>query len=230
MVGLDVGGENSARHRPDSRDRMYLSAHTLTMGALWYTIQQKMGPDEQLQLIRCHKYEPHEEIVEKDLIIHAIPDIIDGGYSMYSPQKLKDGKAACELFHATVQFHYWIEAGMVYFYAFRSLDFSFGVPILEEDNVEAAHPVSPLDVLLKKNSSRWWAAKHYMSTAADVSEGREFSLKTFLRTVKDHDDHSIIFDKSRDLVFIEVQNAVVDKNIPDFPLNNDEVWQFLLCG
>jgi hypothetical protein len=149
---------------------------------------------------------------------------------MYSPKSLKDGRAACDLFYANIQFHYWIQAGTIFFHAFNSLKFSFGIPILEEDNVDSISPISPLKVLLKKNSSRWWATRHYMSTAADISCGRDFDLENFMRTVKDHEDHSIIFDKSRNLVYIEVQDAVVNKSFPDFLQNKSEVWEFLLCG
>lgn len=236
-VGLKVGGENLTRHRPDSTDEMFLSAHTLTMGAFWYCIQQNWGKDEHLQLIRCEDYVAIDEVVEKELIIHAIPDLIDGCYSMYSPKSLKNGRAACELFHANVQFLYWIEGGMMFFQTLeKSLNFTFGVPILEEDHIitelDNMHPIiSPLKVLLKKNSSRWWAVKHFMSTVADVTEGRgDSDLQAFMRTVKDHEDHEIIFDESANLVFIKVKDAIVEKNFPDFCRDEKEKWEFLLCG
>jgi hypothetical protein len=235
MIGLDVGGTNPKKHLPDSSQRLFLSSHTLTMGALWYAIGDKWSTDEELQLIRSQDYAPSEEVVEKELIVHAIPDVLDGGYSMYSPESLTHGKAACELYHATVKFQYWIEGGMMFFYAFPSLQFSFGVPILDEDLVppETTDPTDPLQILLKKNSSRWWAIKHYMSTAADVSEGREFSLQSFMRSAKDHEDHTIVLDKSRGdvpLVYIQVQDAVVEKCFPDFSRKEKDVWHFLLCA
>lgn len=230
-VGLMVGGKNTRRHLPDSTDKMFLSAHTLTMGALWYAIQQKWGNDEHVQLMRYEDYVTSDGIVEKELIIHAIPDLIDGCYSMYSPESLEKGRAACELFHATVPFLFWIEGGMMLFQTLQTLSFSFGVPILEEDQVAEREQISPLRVLLKKNSSRWWAVKHFMSTAADISEGRgDFKLDTFLRTVKDHEDHEIIFDGSRNLVFIQVKDAIVEKNFPDFNRDETRKWEFLLCG
>jgi hypothetical protein len=200
------------------------------LGALWYAIQDKWSTDEELQLIRCQDYAPSDEVLEEELIIHAIPDVLDGGYSLYSPQSLRQGMAACELFHATVEFHYWIETGLMFFQAFKSLNFTFGVPILDEDHVSETHATNPLAILLKKNSSRWWAVKHYMSTAADVAEGREFNLESFMRSAKDHEDHTIIQDTSRDLVYIQVQDAVVEKNFPDFARDDSEVWKFLLCG
>jgi hypothetical protein len=230
-VGLDLGGESDMKHRPDSRDRMYLSAQALTVGSLWYTIQEKFGTDEQLQLIRCQDFNPSDAVSEKDLITHAIPDIMDGGYSVYSPKSLKDGRAACELYHATVQFYFWIDGGLLLFEAFHSLNFAFGVPILKEDHVfDTTEPIHPLAMLLKKNSSRWWAVKHYMSNAADAREGRDFNMKNFLRSSKDHEDHSVVLDESRNLVYIKVQDAIVDKKFPDFPKNENEPWQFLLCG
>jgi hypothetical protein len=236
MVGLTVGGTHPKPHRSDSDQRLFLSAHTLTLGSLWYVIQDKWSVDEELQLVRCPDYAPKDEVVEKELITHAIPDVLDGGYSLYSPESLRHGQAACELFHATVHFRYWIEEGMMMFRAVP-LKFTFGVPILDEDkildenNVEAAAtPVCPLLVLLKKNSSRWWAVKHYMSTAADVAEGREFQMEGFMRSAKDHEDHTIVHDKSRELVYIDVQDAVIDKSFPDFSRNEGGVWKFLLCG
>ena len=118
----------------------------------------------------------------------------------------------------------------MYFRAFQSLDFTFGVPILEEDHVTETHQSSPLQVLLKKNSSRWWAIKHYISTAADVAEGRDFNLESFMRSAKDHEDHTIVRDEENELVYIDVQDAVVETNFPDFARNDKETWQFLLCG
>jgi hypothetical protein len=231
-VGLDVGGKNPKPHRPDSDQRLFLSAHTLTKGALWYVIQDKWSSDEELHLVRCQDYVDSEEMIEKEVIVHAIPDIMDGGYSLYSPQSLKHGKAACELFHANVKFQYWIEKGMMYFHATAALDFAFGVPILEEDNVSDQDPTSPLKVLLKKNSSRWWATKHYMSNAADVNEGVAFNMEAFLRSSKDHDDHTIVLDNSGELpvVSIEVQDAISDKSFPDLKREKSESWQFLLCA
>ena len=230
MVGLDVGGKHPRPHRPDSTQRLFLSAHTLTLGALWYVIQDKWSTDEELQLVRCQDFATSDEVIEKELITHAVPDVLDGGYSLYSPESLRQGKASCELFHATVDFRYWIQNGTMYFHAFQTLNFSFGVPILDEDNVVETLPTSPLLILLKKNSSRWWAIKHYMSTAADVAEGREFNLESFMRTAKDHEDHTIVQDKSHDLVYIEVQDAVIEKNFPDFARDNCKTWKFLLCG
>jgi hypothetical protein len=232
-VGLDVGGKNPQPHRPDSDQRLFLSAHTLTKGALWYVIQDKWSTDEELHLMRCQDYVATEEVMEKEVILHAIPDILDGGYSLYSPQSLKQGKAACELFHANVKFEYWIEKGMMYFHATAALDFAFGVPILEEDNVSGQDPVSPLKVLLKKNSSRWWATKHYMSNAADIIEGVTFNMEAFMRSSKDHEDHTIVLDKSDGeltVVYIEVQEAVVDKKFPELRRDESESWQFLLCA
>lgn len=230
-IGLDLGGESSNENRPDSRERTYISAQGLTVGSMWYTFQQKWGGDERLQLVRCQDFNPNDPNSEKDLIIHAIPDITDGIYSVYSPKSLKQGKAACEQYHATVLFHFWIAGGILFVQAFDSLSFSFGVPILEEDRIDStAEPFHPLEVLLNKNSSRWWAIKHYMSNAADVKEGEEFNMANFLRSSKDHEDHSIILDEPRNLVYIQVQDAVVDKNFPDLPKDETEPWEFLLCG
>jgi hypothetical protein len=83
---------------------------------------------------------------------------------------------------------------------------------------------------MDKNSSRWWSIKHVMSNFADRQEGRPFVMEDFLRKVKDHYDHIIVYEKSRNLVYIEVRNAVVDENFPDVPKREDELWQFILCG
>eukprot|EP00980_Cylindrotheca_fusiformis_P002099 scaffold473_cov132-Cylindrotheca_fusiformis.AAC.4 len=230
-IGLDIGGESAVKHRADSRDRMFISAQSLTIGSLWYTVQHKWGVDEQLQLVRCQDFTPSDNVDEQELIVHAIPDVKDKGYCLYSPKSLKDGRATSELYHASITFYFWITDGLIFFEAFESLSFSFAVPILEEDYVDdTSEPYNPLAVLLKKNSSRWWAIKNYMAHAADVKQGRAFNMESFLRSSKDHEDHSVIFDMSRNLVFIQVEAAVVDNKFPDFPKDVNAPWKFLLCG
>lgn len=263
-ICLTIGGQHPKPYRPDSSTRLYLSAHTLSMGALWYAIHDKEWcADEELQILRSADYEattsshsertkdcegipienvdPEEDenvepnrtglISERDVVIHAIPEILDGGYSLYSPEGLKSGEATCALHHATIPCNYWIEDGFLMFHAIASLDFKFAVPILEEDQVDHAAPqVEPLSILLKKNSSRWWAIKHYMSTAADVEDGRDFQMESFLRNSKDHEDHTIIYDDEKKLVKISVKDAVVDGAFPNVPYDKDAVWKFLLCG
>jgi len=232
-VGLDIGGTSPIKHTPDSKDRMYLSSQALTMGALWYAIQQKWGNDEKLQLYRCRDYSTKDERTTRTtrLIVHAIPDICDGPCSLYSPERLKDGRAACELHHINVRFHFWVVNGVLCFQALDSIPFSFGVPMLEEDNAAGMKdPVDCLKVLLKKNSSRWWAVKHYMSVAAEIQAGTVIKVEDFMKTAKDHEDHTILRDESRDLVYIQVQDAIVEKRIPDYPKNEDAKWEFLSCG
>ena len=123
-----------------------------------------------------------------------------------------------------------------------SCNFIFGVPILVEDSLDhtffsttqrnslGRSVCFPLQALMDKNSSRWWSIKHFMSNVADTQEGRPFIMEDFLRKVKDHDDHVIVYEKSRNLVYIEVRNALVDADFPDVPKREDEPWQFILCG
>ncbi|KAL3941001.1 MAG: hypothetical protein SGBAC_004578 [Bacillariaceae sp.] len=103
--------------------------------------------------------------------------------------------------------------------------------MLEEDNAAGIKdPVDCLKVLLRKNSSRWWAAKHYMLVAADIRAGSVIKIEDFMRTAKDHEDHTIIRDEAKNLIYIKVQDAVVEKQIVDYPKNKEEVWEFLFCG
>ncbi|CAJ1958734.1 unnamed protein product [Cylindrotheca closterium] len=256
-IGLDIGGTSNIKHTPDSKDRMYLSSQALTMGALWYAIQQKWGNYEKLQLYKCqnyhaqkhctattitnnhkhHQHHQHHGQPQDDratpLIIHAIPDICDGLCSLYSPKSLKDGRAACELHHINIKFHFWVLGGLLCFKAnMSSVPFAFGVPMLEEDKAGGIKDptVDCLKVLLKKNSSRWWAVKHYMSVAASIQSGNVIKIEDFMRTVKDHEDHTIIRDDSKNLVYIQVQDAVVENGIADHPKNENEVWEFMFCG
>lgn len=83
---------------------------------------------------------------------------------------------------------------------------------------------------MAKNSSRWWAIKHYFSTAADAEDGREFHMDTFLRNSKDHEDHLVVYEKENMFVHITVRDAVVDKNVPDVPRRMEDVWTFSICG
>lgn len=264
-VCLTVGGSNeSCSHRPDSPDsarRLYLSAHTLSMGALWYAIHDREWCiDEQLQVFPSSDYTPNNvrsknnncsnsaldvsdrtkvrlwssrisDISEREVIVHAVPSILDGGYSLYAPESLLDGRAECALHHASISCRYWIEKGTLIFHAFESLPFMFGVPVLEEDAVDHSKgQTEPLAVFLKKNSSRWWAIKHYFSTAADADDGRDFQMDTFIQNSKDHEDHTVIYEKDTKMVRIVVKDAVVDKYVPDVSWKESAVWKFMMCG
>lgn len=263
-ICLTVAGQDPKPYRPDSSTRLYLSAHNLSSGSLWYSIHDKEWcADEELHILPSAEF-PYLNgstttgnsetvtlesertttssdgdvaegqslqnigfISERELVIHAIPDILDGGYSLYSPQSLKQGEAACMLHHVTIPCYFWIQDGLMIFQAFQSLKFKFGVPILEEDLVDpGASQVAPLEILLAKNSSRWWAIKHYMSNAVDVEEGKTVNMEVFLRNSKDHEDHTIVYDKEKELVYIVVQDAVVETKFPDVPWNKDAVWKF----
>jgi hypothetical protein len=236
IVGLDIGGTSPIKDTPDSKDRMFLSSHALRVGALWYAIQHKWGNDEKLQLYKCQDYyNTCKNHCQNDratrLIVHAIPDICDGPCSLYSPKSLKDGRAACELHNFNIKFQFWVVDGLLCFQAQNSVPFAFGVPMLEEDNAAGIkYPVDYLKVLLKKNSSRWWAVKHYMSVAADTQSGSVIKVDDFMRTAKDHEDHTIIRDESKNLIYIQVQDAIVENGIAGHPKNEDEVWEFLFCG
>ncbi len=258
-ICLTVGGQHPNPCRPDSSNRLYLSAHKLLTGALWYAVHDKeWSMDEELHLLRsvdCLESSGHSKIgsksflhskhsgrwgnhvkddktlSERDLIIHAIPEIMDGCYSLYSPESLKQGQATCALHHTTIPCYYWIQDGQLLFHAFEALKFTFAVPILEEDQVDhKGCQTEPLSVLLTKNSSRWWAIKYYISTAADVEEGRTFQMETFLRNSKDHEDHTILFDEEKKAVQITVQDAIVDKKFPNVARDDHAIWIFLLSG
>lgn len=201
---------------------------------------------------------------QRDLMIHSAPDIMDHGYYLYSPQSLEEGPAIVEVYHAKLHFHFWIKRGYMFFEivnesheasgvkamdgvddtvsVVHQLDFTFAVPILEEDCMEpirqqqhqsngtyARDCCRPLKKLMGRNSSRWWSIKHFMSNAADAKEGRPFIMADFLSKVKDHDDHVIVHDPASNLVYIYVKNAVVDTGFPDCP-RHATPWQFVLCG
>jgi hypothetical protein len=256
-VCMTVGGSLEIPYGPDSSTRLYLSAHELSMGALWYTFRDRESCiDEDLYVYQSSEYIAIDDksriqssaldssersknsplnsdrgISERDVIVHAIPSIMDGGYLFYAPESLRDGQAECELHHAAIPCHFWIEDGMFIFHAYQSLPFKFGVPVLEEDAVDHNKgQTEALAVLLAKNSSRWWAIKHYFSTAANVEEGREFHMDIFLRNSKDHEDHLVVYEKENKFVHIIVGDAVVDKNIPDVPRRMGDVWRFSICG
>jgi hypothetical protein len=203
-------------------------------------------------------------IQQRNLMIHAAPDIMDHGYYLYSPQSLQEAPAVVEVYHAKLDFYFWIRRGYMYFKivdehhhggddltkdtnqhetnrsALHQIDFTFAVPILEEDCMDHMEASStgqqhtrescrPLKILKERNSSRWWSIKHFMSNAADAKEGRSFVMTEFLTKVKDHDDHIIVHDPNCNMVYIYVKNAAVDTRYPDLPRSNVP-WQFLLCG
>jgi hypothetical protein len=226
-IGLCVGGENSRANQPDSKQRLLLS---VTVDDSWHVTKDFWDTDEQLQFIP-HRDDERETIVEKNLIVHAIPDVCDRGmYLLYNPDSLKHGSSACEGSHAIVKFHFWIEDGTMKFRALN-LSFTFGVPILEEDKVIVTKQASPLVALFDKNSARWGSIKYYMATAADVGEGRSLDMDIFMRGVKEHEDHTIVRDLSGGLVQIQVQDSIIDTNSPSFQLDADgPAWEFVLCA
>lgn len=198
---------------------------------------------------------------QRKLLVHAAPDVMDHGYYLYSPGSLLRAPAMVEVYHAKLEFHFWIKRGYMFFKIVSEqlvgnlvkdidqdgsifspvhhLDFTFAVPILKEDDMNhtqvdgelsrSREPCLPLKILMERNSSRWWSIKHFMSNAADAKEGRPFVMTEFLAKVKDHDDHTIVYDTAAKLVYIDVKNAAVDTQFPD--LSRSIVpWQFLLCG
>jgi hypothetical protein len=226
-IGLCVGGENGRANQPDSQQRLLLSA---TADSSWHVTTDFWDTNEQLHLIPSRDYD-RETIVEKNLIVHAIPDVCDRGmYLLYNADSLKYGSSACEGSHAIVKFRFWIEEGTMKFRALN-LPFTFGVPILEEDKVIVTNQASPLVALFDKNSARWGSIKYYMATAADVGEGRSLDMDIFMRGVKEHEDHTVVQGVSGRLVQIQVQDSIIDTNSPSFRLDADgPVWEFVLCA
>jgi hypothetical protein len=252
-IGLSVGGENPKARQPDSDQRCLLScfrptttesSHSPPAPPSWCVRQEEWGPNEKLQLLQCnHHHQDHHHVpapqdnnnaTEKELIIHAIPEVCDEGeYLLHSPTSRKDGSVYCEGYHVVVDFHFWIEAGVMYFCA-PALPFCLGIPILDSDvameqSSSSSSSVSPLANLLEIKSARWGCVIYYMAVAADVSEGKSLDMERFLSRVTDHEDHKVVFNGAKDLVYIDVRGKRVLKNyMPALPRDDSSVWQIIL--
>jgi hypothetical protein len=127
-----------------------------------------------------------------------------------------------------VDFHFWIEAGVMYFCA-PALPFCLGIPILDSDVAMEPSSVSPLANLLEIKSARWGCVIYYMAVAADVSEGKSLDMERFLSRVTDHEDHKVVFNGAKDLVYIDVRGKQVEKNyMPALSRDENSVWQIIL--
>lgn len=230
-VGLSVGGQNSKPRQPDSNNRGLLSCLPTHYperrgGSNWCVLTDSWGQNEKLQLLPNSKFVPGDDIQERELAVHAIPEVCDEGeYLLHSPWSRHYGEVTCEGYHVTVDFTFWIENGIMNFDAL-ALPFSMGIPILETD--ERSLGVSPLANLLEIKSARWGCVIYYMAVAADVSEGKSLDMQRFLRRVTDHRDHMVHHDEETQRVNIRVKNKEVRRNAPPLRRAPDEIWKFIL--
>lgn len=253
-VALTVGGTNPRARQPDSDIRGFLSCAKEARDTLWYVINAK-SPEIQLFTIQnCSQHDRDDDVPEKDLIVHAIPDVCDEGeYLLHSPKSSRNGSICCEGYHVIVNFHFWIDKGIMYFEA-PVLPFSLGIPILETD-VLSAQQSCPLANLLDIKSARWGCVIYYMAgtfsknlisslvfvlilqssvrnffdpVAADVGEGKRLDMNRFLTRVTDHRDHKVMTNEERDHVYIDVQNKIICTNVASVPKDVNEIWRFIL--
>jgi hypothetical protein len=236
-IGLLGGGENPKLRQPDSDQRGLLSclpssSSSTCRSPSWCTLDDEWGQNEKIQLLKCQDFVPRDDVKEKHLEIYAIPEVCDEGeYLLHSPWSQNDGAVGCEGYHVTVNFHFWIHAGLMYFYA-PLLPFSLGIPILDTD--EDGSPchiygkLSPLANLLEIKSARWGCVIYYMAVAADVSEGKSLDMERFLGRVTDHRDHTVVYNTDDQMINIDVCNKKVNTQAPALARDNDAVWKFIL--
>jgi len=264
-IGLSVGGTNSRPRLPDSKERNLLSClppqewgaaeagnpNTNTNNnneedggsSSWCVVQNEWGTNERLQLIPVDQFVPGPDVQEKELSIHAIPEACDEGeYLLHSPASLQDGLATCDGFHVIVNFEFWMEKGVMNFYA-PALPFALGIPILESDYCTDRNgdyqpwnssTTGPISNLLDIKSARWGCLIYYMAVAADVTEGKTLDIGRFLRRVTDHDDHTVKINERMDYVYIDVKGKKVNQKAPEIPRdfcsdsNTATSWCFVL--
>jgi hypothetical protein len=225
-VGLTVGGENPKPRQPDSDQRCLLSCLPASGQPSWCVLQEEWGEHEKLQLLPCQQYVPGDDVAEKAIIVHAIPEVCDEGeYLLHNPNSTMNGSVYCEGYHVIVDFHFWIEQGVMHFCS-PALPFTLGIPVLETDVPQSN--VSLLANLLEIKSARWGCVIYYMAVAADVSEGKTLDIQRFLRRVTDHQDHTVVVNEAKDLVYIDVRNKQVNTGTPALPCDKSAVWKFIL--
>jgi hypothetical protein len=251
-VGLLVGGNNPHPRLPDSHERTLLSCrHNVDdpspsmadednnsnnvnnsntsrspSTATWCTVQSEWGIHERLQLLPVDQFVPGPDVDEKELNVHAIPEACDEGeYLLHSPASLRDGLPVCDGFHVIVKFDFWMEKGVMNFYA-PVLPFALGIPILESDYCTdsdghcrpwSAKTTGPISNLLDIKSARWGCLIYYMAVAADITEGKTLDMDRFLRRVTDHEDHTVRINQRMDYVYIDVKGKKVNQNAPEIP-------------
>jgi hypothetical protein len=229
-VGLTVGGENPKPRQPDSDQRCVLSCFPGSSPGepSWCVLQDEWGDHEKLQLLPCPQYIPGENmnVAEKDIIVHAIPEVCDEGeYLLHNPNSTINGSVCCEGYHVIVDFHFWIDQGVMHFCS-PALPFTLGIPVLDTD--VPLHNISLLANLLEIKSARWGCVIYYMAVAADVNEGKALDVQRFLRRVTDHQDHTVVVNEAKDLVYIDVRNKRVNIATPALPCDKTAVWKFIL--
>ncbi len=237
-IGMSVGGFNPKPRQPDANQRGLLSCLPAsdTAAALagdgndtpnnWCVIGDEWGEQEKLQLVPCPMYVPGDDVKEQPLTVHAIPEVCDEGeYLLHSPSSRKDGEVTCEGYHVTVDFQFWIQDGIMHFFA-SSLPFSLGIPILQTD--ERRSGLSPLANLLEIKSARWGCVIYYMAVAADVSEGKTLDMERFLRRVTDHRDHTVRYQPEQQSVYIDVQNKTIQSDAHGVARDSKASWKFIL--
>jgi hypothetical protein len=225
-VSLSVGGKNPKARQPDSMNLGSLCCLPDSFGPLWYVINGNCGETDKLTLLPSSQYIPCNGFPEKNLIVHAIPDVCDDGeYLLHSPKSAINGTIYCEGYHVIVDFNFWISKGVMHFCA-PVLPFTLGIPILETD---VLHPdPSPLAKLLKIKSARWGCVIYYMAVAADVREGKPLDMERFIDRVTDHRDHQVKLNEARDLVYIDVLKKRVNTKAMSLPKEENAVWRFIL--
>ena len=197
-----------------------------TSSSTWCTVSKEWGINEMLQLLPVDQFVPGPDVEEKELNVHAIPEACDEGeYLLHSPKSLQDGLPTCDGFHVIVKFDFWMEKGVMNFYA-PVLPFALGIPILESDYCTDSdgycHPwnsktTGPISNLLDIKSARWGCLIYYMAVAADITEGKTLDMDRFLRRVTDHEDHTVRINQRMDYVYIDVKGKKVDQNAPEIP-------------
>lgn len=241
-VGLSVGGLNLTQQLPDSNVRQLLSCFprnsspsldfSQTAELSWIATEGEWGENEKLQLIPCPQFVPGNDVEEKELIVHAIPEACAAGeYFLHHPASLNDGLVSCEGFHIVVTFEFWIKEGIMNFWA-PVLPFTFGIPILESDccSLELTKK-SPIANLLHIKSARWGCLIYYMAVAADVKQGIPLDLDQFLIRVPTHKDHSVEINDAKDFVYIRLKNQHPYKNAPELARAKKATpWCFLLTS
>lgn len=240
-IGLLVSGTNPKPRQPDSTQPGVLSClpSSSTAAAVvgdddddrnnnnhWCVLSDDWGEHEKLQLLPCSMYVPGDDVKERRLTIHAIPIVCDEGeYLLHSPESGVDGEITCEGYHVTVDFQFWIQDGIMHFFA-PALPFTLGVPILQTDERQSG--ISPLANLLEIKSARWGCVIYYMAVAADVSEGKTLDMDRFLRRVTDHRDHTVQHRPGEQFVNIDVCNKSVRTDAPCVERDPDKIWKFIL--
>ncbi|CAJ1969906.1 unnamed protein product [Cylindrotheca closterium] len=239
-VGVTFAGLNADPTTADSRYRSYLSVQAIADSIRWYSMVQEWGKDEVLQL---HRWQDYAEVPKKNeertpsttsLTIHAMPDIADGIFHLFSPKSLDLGSASSEMVYHKIRCNMWIEKGYICVRALvNSMACSFAVPIIETDGLDGIqNPVNVMNMLWKKDDARWEGIKYYLAIALDLSCGRSSrSLCDILNALASCDESgtsTIAHDAARSMVYMQVDSYIVTARVPDCACNENERWECLV--